>query len=261
MSAVLYQDSWVVVARKNAGVPVQTRDKNQQTVLSTLRLQLDDPGLQPVHRIDQPVTGAIILARSREVFTAIHRSLVEGKVCRRYLAVVDTPPENPSGVLEDYLSSSGRPSGKNALPGEPSGGRRPTRETTGTRIVPAGHTGSRQARLTYTTVGTTDHHTILLVELETGRHHQIRAQLAHRGWHVVGDARYGTRRPMRDRSIGLHAWYLNFPHPILHHRVEIFAPLPDAPLWHGVFQGLSPEVWHQSFNASDRPPTRFDRAR
>lgn len=240
MSVVLYQDSWVIVARKNAGVPVQTRDAGRTTVISELRRQLGDPGLQPVHRIDQPVSGAVIIARSREVFATIHRSLVDGNVCRRYIAVVDTPPDKPSGILEDYLCSGDDRRG------------RETARTTSTRIVPAGVPGSRKARLAYTTVGTTDHHTILLVELETGRHHQIRAQLAHRGWHVVGDARYGARRPMRDRSIALHAWHLSFPHPFYDGTVDANAPLPETSLWRSVLHGMAPEAWRRDFTVNDR---------
>ncbi|SIQ01800.1 23S rRNA pseudouridine1911/1915/1917 synthase [Alkalispirochaeta americana] len=224
MSTLLYLDSWLAVVAKAAGEPVQTRDTRQKTVVATFREALADPGLQPVHRIDQPVSGAVILARTPESFRRIHQSLAEGAIQRRYLAVVTTPPEPAGGVLEDYL-----------LPGGMKGSKEGN-----TRVVSQGTPGGRLSTLRYETIGNTRHHTILLVELGTGRQHQIRAQLAHRGWFVLGDARYGARRPLRDRSIALHSWYLAMPHPLFSGQNLICAAdLPAQGIWQGVTEALS----------------------
>ncbi len=226
MSTLIYLDSWLVIAAKDAGVPVQTRDRSQQTVREELRTKFSLDWLQPVHRIDQPVSGAVVLARDKETFARLHRAITRGELHRSYLAVVDTPPEPAEGELRDHLLE---------------GDRNPAAERRGadrTSVVEEGTRGAKPARLQYRTLGSTRHHTILLVQLHTGRHHQVRAQLAHRGWHIVGDARYGARRPMRDRSIALHAWYLDLPHPEYHQRIAITADLPDTPLWRGVAQAL-----------------------
>ncbi|TVR70056.1 MAG: RNA pseudouridine synthase [Spirochaetaceae bacterium] len=221
MGTLIYLDSWLAIVAKEAGEPVQTRDSSLKTVVQELRANLGDSRLQPVHRIDQPVSGAVIFARSGEIFSTIHGAIGRGELHRAYLAVVSTPPEPAQGVLRDHLM----------VPGD-SGASGP--RTRRTRVVHSDTEGSRQAVLRYETLGRSDHHTVILVELETGRHHQIRAQLAHRGWHVVGDALYGARRPMRDRSIALHAWYVSVPHPVLPDRITCTADLPATALWKGV---------------------------
>lgn len=227
MGTLIYLDSWMAILAKEAGEPVQARRSHRNTVVDQLRTRLGNTWLQPVHRIDQPVSGTVVLARSREAFSLLHGAIRNGAMHRAYLAVVDAPPQPAQGTLEDHL-----------LPPERSPGRRERR----TRVATSAADGSRFARLRYQTLGETDHHTILLVELETGRHHQIRAQLAHRGWHIVGDALYGARRPMRDRSIALHAWYVSVPHPEQADRITCTADLPATPLWQGVARSLCGEI-------------------
>lgn len=253
MSTLLYLDSWLAVVAKEAGEPVQTRDTRQKTVVRAFRDALGDPGLQPVHRIDQPVSGAVVLARTPESFRRIHSSLAEGAVQRRYLAVVTAPPTPAQGVLEDYLVPGGMKGG--------GGGN--------TRVVPAGTPGGRFSTLRYETIGSTRHHTILLIELGTGRQHQIRAQLAHRGWFILGDARYGARRPLKDRSIALHSWYLAMPHPLFPGQELICsADLPARGIWQGVSEALSlprkslPQEGlpaREGRPAQESPPSREDR--
>lgn len=217
MGTLLYLDSWMAIIAKDAGEAVQSRTDRDATVVARWRRTLGDPSLQAAHRIDQPVSGLVILARNTGAFRDIQESFRTGKVTRHYLAVVTTPPEPREGTLEDALLPRG----------------------TGSVVVERGTPGSRVARLHYRTMGSTDHHTILLVTLDTGRHHQIRAQLAHRRWHVAGDARYGARRPMRDRSIALHSWFLSLPHPgPLQQTLTLSADLPDTSLWNAVKEGL-----------------------
>ena len=230
MSTLIYLDSWIAIVAKDAGEPVQTRETSQDTIVKTVRKRLGDSWLQAVHRIDQPVSGAVVLARDKDTFTRLQTAINRGEMHRAYLAVVDSPPVPEEGILEDYL-----------LVADQKGASRSERRT---RVVSADTPGARHSVLRYRTIGTTDHHTIVLIELQTGRHHQIRAQLANRGSHVVGDALYGARRPMRDRSIALHAWYVSVPHPdtSMNDRVTCTADLPATALWRGVKSALLPAL-------------------
>jgi 23S rRNA pseudouridine1911/1915/1917 synthase len=210
MSRLVYLDSDVLVVDKDAGEAVQGRRPEQKALLVEWRTALGSPRLQPVHRIDQPVPGLLLLARSTEVFTAFQQSLQNGEVAREYLAVVSTPPEPSSGTLEDRISVSGT-------------GNRSTIDPEGKLSV-----------LAYETIGATDHHTVLRIRLRTGRHHQIRVQLAHRGWHVVGDAKYGARRPLRGGGIALLAHTLAFPHPSHPVTITCRAAFPSGRMWEAV---------------------------
>lgn len=209
MSTLVYLDHAMAIICKSAGEPVQTEDPKQRTIVQEWREKLGDTHLQPAHRIDQPVSGLVALSRDPQSFTAVQRGFATDRIVRLYLAVVSTPPVPEQGILEDRILQKG------------------------TRSV-IGETG-KPGKLQYRTIGKTDHHTILLLRLHTGRHHQIRVQLASRGWHVVGDARYGARRPLSDRSIALHAWRLEMDHPTLTgHRMTFHGDIPAGGLWEAV---------------------------
>ncbi len=209
MSKLVYVDRSMVIINKFAGEPVQTEDPTQHTVVQEWREKLGDPELQPAHRIDQPVSGLVVLSRNAGSFTSLQRGFAANTVERLYLAVVSTAPDPPEGALEDFIQQKG------------------TRSVIGTEGKPAS--------LHYRTIGKTDHHTILLVRLHTGRHHQIRVQLASRGWNVVGDARYGARRPLSDRSIALHAWRLTMDHPAFPGQtMKLYGDVPAGRLWQAV---------------------------
>ncbi len=210
MGTLVYMDSDLVVLSKRSGEAVAGRRPEHRALITEWRRRLGEPALQPVHRIDQPVSGLVVLSRNRRAFANLQRALQAGAVRRVYLAVVDGTPDPPSGVLEDRIAIE---TGRNR-----------------SRIDEAG----KESRLTYELIGRTDHHAVLKVTLDTGRHHQIRVQLGSRGWHVVGDAKYGARRAMSDRSIALHARYLSFPHPSRPVRVACIAPMPERPLWRAV---------------------------
>ncbi|MFW5693863.1 MAG: RluA family pseudouridine synthase [Alkalispirochaeta sp.] len=218
MSRLVYLDSSVLVIDKSSGEAVAGRRADQKSLAHYWRTFLREPRLQPVHRIDQPVAGLVVWARTAEVFSRLHGHLQDGHMTREYIAVVDTPPSPQSGTLNDRIAV------------DKSGNR--------SRIDPAG----KQSELTYETIGSTQHHTILLIRLRTGRHHQIRAQLGHRGWHVVGDTKYGARRPLRDGGIALLAYTVKFPHPV--HPVEIpcRARFPQTSLWQAVSSAVIGDV-------------------
>lgn len=213
MGTLLYRDSTMIVVSKHAGQPVQSRKTEVESVPHEWHRKLyrkGSPPLQAVHRIDQPVSGAVVLASEREAIPFLFDLFRNGRVRREYLAVVDRAPPEAEGELHDRITTDSR--------------------TNRSRIDPQG----KRATLSYRTLGRTEHHHVLLVTLGTGRHHQIRVQLAAHGMHVVGDARYGARRPLRDRSIALHAWRVTVPSPYTAIPVGITAPLPHSSLWRAV---------------------------
>jgi 23S rRNA pseudouridine1911/1915/1917 synthase len=216
MSELLYIDSAIVVVSKYPGEAVESRKTNTRTVVAEWREQIGDDRLQPLHRIDQPVGGIVVLGRGSDVLTEVYRQFREGLVTRTYLAIVVEAPSPASGTLKHHLSYDEK------------------RNTT--YIDESG----KRAILHYATRGSTDHHTILEVTLETGRHHQIRAQLAAIGSTILGDAKYGARRPMRDKSIGLHAWKLTLTHPVSGLKMPFTAPLPSRSVWSAVERVIYP---------------------
>ncbi|MEX2443099.1 MAG: RNA pseudouridine synthase [Alkalispirochaeta sp.] len=218
MSRLVYLDSELLVIDKSSGEAVDGRRAEQKSLVHYWRSFLKEPRLQPVHRIDQPVAGLVLWARRPEIFSLLHDHLQNGRMTREYIAVVDTPPSPESGTLSDRVLVDG------------TGNR--------SRIDPTG----KLAELTYETIGKTQHHTILRVRLNTGRHHQIRLQLAHRGWHVVGDVKYGARRPLRDGGIALLAYTLTFPHPVQPVDIPCRARFPETPFWHAVSSAVIGDV-------------------
>jgi 23S rRNA pseudouridine1911/1915/1917 synthase len=210
MSRLVYLDSDVLVVDKASGEAVQGRRPEQKALLAEWRAAVGSPRMQPVHRIDQPVSGLLLLARSTEVFTTLQHALQNGDVAREYIAVVSTPPDPAAGTLEDRIAVAVR-------------GNR-------SRIDPAG----KLSVLEYETIGSTEHHTVVRIRLRTGRHHQIRVQLAHRGWHVVGDAKYGARRPLKGGGIALLAATLAFPHPTHPVTIACRASFPAGRMWEAV---------------------------
>lgn len=215
MAVILYLDSDIVIVSKAAGEAVETKRGDQRSITTSLRETLGDTALQPVHRIDQPVTGLVVYGRRKAAIASFHEQFATGAVLRRYIAIVTQAPDPPEGSLVDQIVVDGSENRSHIV----------TDDTKGT---------AKTARLHYRTVGSTKHHTVLFVTLESGRHHQIRAQFAHRGWHILGDAKYGARRPMRDRSIGLHAREIVFVHPRLGDTMHVIAPFPSGSLWNAV---------------------------
>ncbi|MDA3947753.1 MAG: RluA family pseudouridine synthase [Spirochaeta sp.] len=214
MSVLIYLDSDLLVVNKRAGEAVETRKRGVETIISHWRSVLEDAELQPVHRIDQPVSGLVVVSRHRDSAAALHRQFHDGEVRREYVAVVTTAPPESSGTIEDRIATDSSRNRSNV-------------DQTG-----------KAAQLHYEVIGATTHHTVLLIRLETGRHHQIRVQLAHRGWHVLGDAKYGARRPLRDKSIALLAWRIRFSHPRTGQEMAFQAEPPEGTMWASVSETL-----------------------
>jgi 23S rRNA pseudouridine1911/1915/1917 synthase len=151
------------------------------------------------------------MARTNVAAQSLTEQFKERSVKKVYLAVVQNEPETPKGTLHHYLKKSPRSNRTVAFP-EPV-------------------EGAKEATLEYEVFTRSDRYTILKIQLQTGRHHQIRAQLAAIDCPIKGDVKYGARRKNKDRSIDLHAWQLGFKHPVSGEAALVEAPLPEGPIW------------------------------
>ncbi len=211
MPPVLYLDNHLLVVMKPSGLLSQADETGDADVLTLgkayLKEKFDKPGkvfLGLVHRLDRPASGVLMLARTSKSAARLSDQFRRRKVDKRYLAVVDGV-RTGSGRCEDYL----------------------VKEDRQVRIVPPDHPGAAQALLTWEAVATADGQTLLSVVLLTGRPHQIRVQLAAGGTPILGDLRYGAKRPFGNRSIALHCTYLGIEHPTRKESLAWSAPPPE----------------------------------
>jgi 23S rRNA pseudouridine1911/1915/1917 synthase len=168
--------------------------------------------LFPVHRLDRPVSGLVVFGRDKQAAAALSRQFAAGEVEKRYLAIVSPAPDPAAGKLVHALIHD--------------------RKRRRARLAEASDKKAREAGLEYKTLGKSDRYTLLEVQLQGGRFHQIRAQLAAAGYPIKGDVKYGARRRNHDRSIHLHAWKLRLQSPATGQWLFFCAPLPQGdPLW------------------------------
>lgn len=207
---ILYEDSALLALNKPAGMPAQP-DPTGDTSLLDLASRHAGTRLHLVHRLDRPVGGAVLLAKTVEAMTHLTAQFQQHAVDKTYLALVSAAPPATEGTLTHYIRKSGK-SNKSILLDEP-------------------QPGAVEAALHYRLITQTDRYWLLEVRPQSGRHHQIRAQLAAVGCPVRGDVKYGARRGNPDRSIQLHAWKLAFEHPKTGEWMEVVAPTPDQAFW------------------------------
>ena len=215
---VLYEDNHIIIVSKRAGEIVQG-DKTgdvplSETVAAYLKEKYSKPGNVFVgvpHRLDRPVSGVVVLAKTSKALSRLNDMFRAGSVDKRYLAIVKNKPEEPQGRLENWLVRNEKQNRSYAYDKE----------------VP----GSKKAVLNYRLVASSVNYNLLEVELLTGRHHQIRCQLAKMGCPIKGDLKYGSERSNPDGSISLHAFHVTFEHPVSHEMIDIKAPLPEDTLW------------------------------
>jgi 23S rRNA pseudouridine1911/1915/1917 synthase len=211
---VLYEDNHCLAVDKPAGLLVQPDRTGDATLLDAarddLRRRHQRPGnvfIAAVHRLDRPVSGIVLLARTSKAASRLGAQFRAGSVDKVYLALVEAPPAPPEGVLEHHLVKD------------------PT--TNRVRTANPGEPGARAARLAYRTLSRHSGGTLLEVRPDTGRSHQIRVQLAAAGAPIAGDLRYGSRRAL-GTWIALHAASLAFDHPTRPERLRLEAPLPET---------------------------------
>lgn len=215
---ILYEDNHLILVNKPAGVNVQGDKSGDlplvEQVREYIRVKFNKPGnvfCGLIHRLDRPVSGVISFARTSKALERMNKQFAEKHPEKIYWAIVENPPVQPEGDLKSYLT------------------RNEKQNKTYVSDVPK--KDAKEARLHYRELKRSDRYTLLEVQLETGRHHQIRAQLAHLGCIIKGDLKYGAKRPNPDGSISLHARKLAFAHPTSKERVEVVAPVPTDSLW------------------------------
>ncbi|MBR4533349.1 MAG: RluA family pseudouridine synthase [Bacteroidaceae bacterium] len=215
---VLYEDNHVIIVSKSAGEIVQG-DKTgdtplSETVKSYIKEKYQKPGnvfLGVVHRLDRPVSGVVIFARTSKALARLNEMFRTGAVQKTYWALVQNLPREEEATLTHYLVRNEQKNKSFAYSTERS--------------------GAKKAVLDYRVIGHTDRYHLLEVHLHTGRHHQIRCQLAAMGCPIRGDLKYGAARSNPDGSISLHARSIRFEHPVSHQIIEVVAPCPTEGPW------------------------------
>lgn len=215
---VLYEDNHIIVVYKHAGEIVQG-DKSGDEPLSErvkqyLKEKYQKPGnvfLGVVHRLDRPVQGIVIFAKTSKATSRLNDMFRHGDIHKTYWAIVKNRPAEPEALLTNWITRNEVKNKSYAFD----------------EAVPY----SKEARLRYRLLTEGDNYCLLEVELMTGRHHQIRCQLAHIGCPIKGDLKYGAPRSNPDGSISLQAHHIEFEHPVSHQYIDITAPLPADPLW------------------------------
>ncbi|MDG1040205.1 MAG: RluA family pseudouridine synthase [Polaribacter sp.] len=215
---VLFEDNHIVVVNKRAG-DISQGDKTGDKPLSNVvkeyvKEKYNKPGevfLGVVHRLDRPTSGIIIFARTSKALERLNKMLREKTIRKTYWAVVKNQPKKASDTLIHYLKKNPRNNKSTAYNKEID--------------------GSKKAVLHYKTIKKLDHYSLLEIDLETGRHHQIRCQLSTAGSPIKGDLKYGFNRSNKDGSIHLHARKINFTHPVSKEKISITAPLSEDPIW------------------------------
>ena len=216
---ILYEDNHLIAVRKRVGDIVQG-DKTGDVPLSDmvknfLKDKYQKPGnvyLGVVHRLDRPVSGVVLFAKTSKALPRLNKMFAEHKGVKKiYLAIVANKPPQPQGTLTHWLTRNEKQNTARAYD----------------REVP----GSKKAVLDYRLIAQSERYFLLEIELHTGRHHQIRCQLSKMGCPIRGDLKYGAPRSNPDGGISLHAWRLELEHPVSHQNIVIEAPLPEERLW------------------------------
>lgn len=215
---VLYEDNHIIIVYKQSGEIVQgdkTGDKPlSETIKEWIKQKYAKPGnvfLGVVHRLDRPVSGIVVFAKTSKALSRLNNMFRNGEVRKTYWAMVQTAPNMPEATLTNWLVRNEKQNKSYVYNNE----------------IP----NAKQAILKYKTIGQTEHYTLLEVNLLTGRHHQIRCQLAAMGCPIKGDLKYGARRSNPDGSISLLSHKVEFIHPVSKQKIVVVSPLPTEKVW------------------------------
>lgn len=224
----LYEDNHIIIVSKRSGEIVQgdkTGDEPlSETVKQYIKEKYHKPGnvfLGVVHRLDRPVWGLVVFAKTSKALTRLNKMFKEGQVHKTYWAITKNAPPAEEGVLTDWLVRNERQNKSYAHPQE----------------VP----NAKKAVLKYRVIAHSDRYHLIEVNLLTGRHHQIRCQLANMGCAIKGDLKYGAPRSNPDDSISLLARRITFVHPVSKENIVVEAPLPpNDKLWEALASAVIP---------------------
>lgn len=226
---VIYEDNHIIIVYKEAGEIVQG-DKTGDEPLSEkvkeyVKEKYHKPGnvfLGVVHRLDRPVAGLVVFARTSKALSRLNDMFRKGEVHKTYWAITREAPRQPEALLEHWLVRNEKQNKSYAYDHEVA--------------------GSKLARLSYKVIARSQNYTLLEVRLLTGRHHQIRCQLAHIGCPIRGDLKYGARRSNPDGSISLLAHHIEFVHPVSRQTLSFSSPLPAEPLWQAMGDAVRQQI-------------------
>jgi 23S rRNA pseudouridine1911/1915/1917 synthase len=216
---ILYEDNHIIAVNKKAGEIVQGDSTGDEPLVERVKQYIkkkyNKPGdvfLGVVHRIDRPVSGVVIFARTSKALSRLNKMVQERTIKKIYWAIVKELPEKDEAELKHYILKN--------------------QEKNKSYAFPKPKSGAKLGELKYKLISSSVNYYLLEVDLKTGRHHQIRCQLAKIGCPIKGDLKYGFSRSNKDGSISLHARKVEFIHPVKKEQVTIVAPVPDSdPLW------------------------------
>jgi 23S rRNA pseudouridine1911/1915/1917 synthase len=218
---VVYEDNHIIIVYKESGEIVQG-DKTGDTPLSDIvkdyiKEKYQKPGnvfLGVVHRLDRPVSGLVVFARTSKALSRLNEMFRTGEVHKTYWAITKNMPAIEEGRLEHWLVRNEKQNKSYAYAKE--------------------KPGAKKAVLEYKMIGRTDNYSLLEVRLLTGRHHQIRCQLAAMGCPIKGDLKYGAQRSNPDGSISLLSHRVEFVHPVSKEHIDVTSPVPADNLWQDI---------------------------
>lgn len=216
---ILYEDNHLLVVNKHCGDLVQPDPSGESALEGQIKAYIKRRDAKPgevflgvVHRIDRPVSGGVLFAKTSKALTRLNEMIREGRIGKTYWALTERTPEPESGELRHYILRDGQTNRSKAYD------------------TPKGD--AKEARMRYAVRGISTRYTLVEVELLTGRHHQIRAQLSKIGCPIRGDLKYGAKRSNPNGGISLHSRSIVFDHPVRHEAVAVTAPAPqDDNLW------------------------------
>jgi 23S rRNA pseudouridine1911/1915/1917 synthase len=215
---IIFEDNHLLVYNKQPGDIVQGDRTGDQPLVDELKGYLKTKYAKPgnvflgvVHRLDRPVSGIVLFARTSKALARLNRMLKEGEIRKWYWAVVGDAPADTGQLLEHYLIRN--------------------EEQNKSYVCKSTVPGARLARMEYRLIGKSDRYFLIRINLLTGRHHQIRAQLSHTGSPIKGDLKYGYPRSNPDGSIHLHSRRIEFIHPVREEQIILEADPPSDPLW------------------------------
>lgn len=218
MSDILYEDNHIIIVNKRPGEIVQGDKTGDTPIVETLKAFIKERDAKPgnvflgvVHRLDRPVGGAVIFAKTSKALSRLNEMLREGKIHKTYWALTRNLPTPPEAELTHYITTTER-NNKSYASAKPSA-------------------SAKEARLRYRVLASGNHYNLLEINLLTGRKHQIRVQLSAIGCPIKGDLKYGDRRSNPDGSISLLARHISFVHPVSGNTIDVDAPVPDGQPW------------------------------
>ncbi|MCQ2138941.1 MAG: RluA family pseudouridine synthase [Bacteroidales bacterium] len=223
---ILYEDNHLLIINKRVGEITQGDKTGDECIADTLKAFIAERDAKPgkvfmgiPHRLDRPVSGITILAKTSKALERLTEMFRNGDVHKRYWALCCARPESNEGHLEDWMNRNEKQNKSYIV-------------APGSAEKPLKFKEAKLAKLNYKYLGSTDRYHLIEVELLTGRHHQIRCQLSHMGCVIKGDLKYGAQRSNKDGGICLHSHEVTFIHPVKKEEVHIVAPVPQT--WKGM---------------------------